>query len=40
MLPTACQPRVDPRRGLTPDALILPEPTHDRGVEGERISHF
>ena len=32
--------RVAPRRGLTSDALILPEPPHDRGVEGEGISHF
>ena len=29
-LPTPRQPRVDPRRGLAPDALILPEPTHDQ----------
>ncbi len=38
-LPTPRQPRVDPRRGLTPDALILPEPAHDRSVEGEGIRH-
>ena len=38
-LPTPRQPRVDPRRGPAPDALILPETAHDRGIEGEGISH-